>query len=53
MTAARTDPDRPSATTPSGPADRRLPDGFRVVLDRRTRRLDGGAALLGGAPPRL
>ncbi|MEQ3539904.1 mycofactocin biosynthesis glycosyltransferase MftF [Pseudonocardia tropica] len=53
MTAARTDPDRPSATISPGPADRRLPDGFRVLLDRRTRRLDGGAALLGGAPPRL
>ncbi|MGD9987362.1 mycofactocin biosynthesis glycosyltransferase MftF [Pseudonocardia sp.] len=37
----------------TGPADTRLPDGFRVVLDRRTRVLDGGAALLGGAPPRL
>ncbi|MFC5948787.1 mycofactocin biosynthesis glycosyltransferase MftF [Pseudonocardia lutea] len=33
-----------------------LPDGMRVVLDRRVRRLagrDGGAALLGGAPPKL
>ena len=33
-----------------------VPDGMRVVLDRRVRRLagrDGGAALLGGAPPRL
>ncbi|RTL63925.1 MAG: mycofactocin system glycosyltransferase [Pseudonocardiaceae bacterium] len=37
----------------TGPADTRLPDGFRVVLDRRTRVLDDGAALLGGAPPRL
>ena len=36
-----------------GPADRRLPDGFRVLLDRRTRLIDDGAALLGGAPPRL
>lgn len=36
-----------------GPADRRLPDGFAVLLDRRARRIDGGAALLGGAPPRL
>lgn len=26
---------------------------MRVLLDRRVRRLDGGAALLGGAPPRL
>lgn len=39
--------------TARGPADRRLPDGFRVLLDRRTRRIDDGAALLGGAPPRL
>jgi mycofactocin system glycosyltransferase len=31
----------------------RLPDGFRVVLDPRTRRRDGGAALLGGSPLRL
>ncbi|GAA1867822.1 mycofactocin biosynthesis glycosyltransferase MftF [Pseudonocardia ailaonensis] len=33
-----------------------VPDGMRVVLDRRVRRLagrDGGASLLGGAPPRL
>ncbi|SDE78847.1 mycofactocin system glycosyltransferase [Pseudonocardia oroxyli] len=30
-----------------------LPLGMRVVVDRRARRLDGGAALLGGAPPRL
>ncbi|MFR9801562.1 mycofactocin biosynthesis glycosyltransferase MftF [Pseudonocardia sp. RS010] len=33
-----------------------LPDGMRVTLDRRVRRLagrDGGAALLGGAPPKL
>ncbi|MEU7816465.1 mycofactocin biosynthesis glycosyltransferase MftF [Pseudonocardia sp. NPDC049154] len=33
-----------------------LPDGMRVVLDRRVRRLagrDGGSALLGGAPPKL
>jgi mycofactocin system glycosyltransferase len=40
----------------TGPAATRLPDGFRVALDRRVRRLpgaDGGAALLGGAPPRL
>ncbi|MFC5995468.1 mycofactocin biosynthesis glycosyltransferase MftF [Pseudonocardia hispaniensis] len=36
-----------------GPLDTRLPSGFRVVLDRRTRVLDGGSALLGGAPPRL
>ncbi|GAB2932780.1 mycofactocin biosynthesis glycosyltransferase MftF [Rhodococcus aerolatus] len=31
----------------------RLPDGFAVALDPTTRRLDGGAALLGGSPPRL
>ncbi|MET0191639.1 MAG: mycofactocin biosynthesis glycosyltransferase MftF [Pseudonocardia sediminis] len=36
-----------------GPHDLRLPDGFRIVLDRRARRIDGGKALLGGAPPRL
>ncbi|WP_132428631.1 mycofactocin biosynthesis glycosyltransferase MftF [Pseudonocardia endophytica] len=36
-----------------GPSDLRLPDGFTVALDRRVRRIDGGAALLGGAPPRL
>ncbi|MEI4273695.1 mycofactocin biosynthesis glycosyltransferase MftF [Klenkia sp. LSe6-5] len=35
------------------PPDERLPDGFRVVLDPRTRRRDGGAALLGGSPLRL
>ncbi|MEJ8280520.1 mycofactocin biosynthesis glycosyltransferase MftF [Pseudonocardia spirodelae] len=53
MTAAQTRPDRSSTGGRGGPADRRLPDGFRVLLDRRTRLLDGGAALLGGAPPRL
>jgi mycofactocin system glycosyltransferase len=42
-----------SASAPDGPADTRLPDGFTVALDRRVRRIDGGAALLGGAPPRL
>lgn len=42
-----------SGPTPDGPADTRLPDGFTVALDRRVRRIDGGAALLGGAPPRL
>ncbi|SDN80853.1 mycofactocin system glycosyltransferase [Klenkia soli] len=36
-------------TPPGG----RLPDGFRVVLDPRTGRRDGGAALLGGSPLRL
>jgi mycofactocin system glycosyltransferase len=30
-----------------------LPRGFTVVLDRRARWLDGGAALLGGSPMRL
>ncbi|GEL22533.1 putative glycosyltransferase [Pseudonocardia sulfidoxydans NBRC 16205] len=40
-------------TSQTGPQDTRLPDGFRIVLDRRTRILDDGAALLGGAPPRL
>ena len=38
---------------PDGPHDLRLPEGFRIALDRRARRIDGGAALLGGAPPRL
>jgi mycofactocin glycosyltransferase len=33
--------------------DGRLPDGFAVRLDRRTRRLDGGAALLGLSSGRL
>ncbi|MDQ4115360.1 MAG: mycofactocin biosynthesis glycosyltransferase MftF [Actinomycetota bacterium] len=42
-----------SGTAPDGPTDTRLPDGFTVALDRRARRIDGGAALLGGAPPRL
>jgi mycofactocin system glycosyltransferase len=31
----------------------RLPDGFAVRLDPRTRRRDGGATLLGGSPLRL
>ncbi|MBN9737198.1 MULTISPECIES: mycofactocin biosynthesis glycosyltransferase MftF [unclassified Pseudonocardia] len=53
-TAARSETTPPGAPAEGGgPADRRLPDGFRVLLDRRTRRIDGGAALLGGAPPRL
>lgn len=30
-----------------------MPDGFAVRLDPRTRRRDGGAALLGGSPLRL
>ncbi len=33
--------------------DTRLPDGFLVVLDPRTRRRDAGATLLGGSPLRL
>ena len=41
--------------TPAVPAppDARLPDGYAVRLDRRTRRRDGGTALLGGSPLRL
>lgn len=35
------------------PADRTPPVGTAVVLDRRVVVLDGGATLLGGAPPRL
>ena len=31
----------------------RLPVGFAVEIDRTTRRLDHGAVLLGGSPPRL
>jgi mycofactocin system glycosyltransferase len=37
---------------PAPPAGR-LPDGFAVRLDPRTRRRDGDAALLGGSPLRL
>jgi hypothetical protein len=37
----------------SPPGAARLPDGFTVALDRRTRRLDGGAALLGLSQGRL
>ena len=36
-----------------GPADVTLPEGLRVVVDRRVIALDGGRVLLGGAPPRL
>ena len=36
-----------------GPHDTTLPDGVRVRLDRSVRVLDGGRALIGGAPPRL
>lgn len=42
---------RPPVGTP--PAVARLPDGFAVQLDARVRRLNGGQALLGGAPMRL
>ncbi|MGY1724877.1 mycofactocin biosynthesis glycosyltransferase MftF [Blastococcus sp. SYSU DS0533] len=35
------------------PPERRLPDGFAVRLDPRTRRRDAGATLLGGSPLRL
>jgi mycofactocin system glycosyltransferase len=38
-----------TAAAPEG----RLPDGFAVRLDPRTRGRDGGAALLGGSPLRL
>lgn len=34
-------------------AQERLPDGFTARLDEKVRRLDGGAALLGGSPTRL
>jgi mycofactocin glycosyltransferase len=37
----------------AGPADTALPLGMRVALERRARVLDGGAVLLGGAPPRM
>ncbi|MCW2697280.1 MAG: putative glycosyl transferase, partial [Modestobacter sp.] len=37
----------------SPPSADRLPDGFAVRLDPRTRRRDGGATLLGGSPLRL
>jgi mycofactocin system glycosyltransferase len=37
---------------PAAPRDR-LPDGFAVRLDPRTRERNGGAALLGGSPLRL
>jgi len=39
--------------THTGPGNTVLPDGLRVVLDRRTRRVDDGQVLLGGAPPRM
>jgi mycofactocin glycosyltransferase len=37
----------------AGPSDTALPFGMRVALDRQARSFDGGASLLGGAPPRL
>ncbi len=37
----------------AGPGDTALPTGMRVVLEQRARVLDGGAVLLGGAPPRM
>jgi hypothetical protein len=37
----------------TGPTDTHLPDGWRVVVDRRVVALDGGRVLLGGAPPRM
>lgn len=37
-------------TQPPSPSLAPLPPGFRIVLDRNTRVLDGGRALLGGAP---
>jgi len=37
----------------SGPADTAVPLGVRVRLDRRAWVLEGGAVLIGGAPPRL
>lgn len=36
-----------------GPTSTVLPEGLRVALDRRTRSVDDGAVLLGGAPPRM
>ncbi len=41
-----------SAPLPA-PPDIRLPDGFTVRLDPRTRRRDGGSTLVGGSPLRL
>lgn len=37
----------------AGPPDTTLPIGTVVRLDPRTREVDGGAVLLGGAPPRM
>jgi mycofactocin glycosyltransferase len=38
---------------PAGPARTRLPDGFRVALDRHVWSVDDGQVLFGGAPPRM
>ena len=38
---------------PPAPPPSRLPDGFAVRLDPRTRRIDDGGTLLGGSPLRL
>ncbi|MGY2128006.1 mycofactocin biosynthesis glycosyltransferase MftF [Blastococcus sp. SYSU DS0617] len=45
--------DRSAPATLGTPPEDRLPDGFAVRLDPRTRRRDGGATLLGGSPLRL
>jgi mycofactocin system glycosyltransferase len=42
-----------SAPAPAAAPEGRLPAGFAVRLDRRTRVRDGGAVLLGGSPLRL
>jgi mycofactocin system glycosyltransferase len=52
--STRPPPDRRADAGPAtGPVDTVLPDGLRVELDRRTRRVDDGRVLLGGAPPRM
>lgn len=38
---------------PEGPLDVAVPSGAVIELDRHVRTLDGGAVLLGGAPPRM
>lgn len=43
----------PPATPGCEPGHRGLPPGFRVTLDRATRRLDRGQVLLGGSPLRI
>lgn len=45
--------DRPAPGALGAAPGDRLPDGFAVRLDPRTRRRDGGTALLGGSPLRL